>query len=68
MRLREKVTKYLRTLKYIGLPEDKETLIDRLTLNSRRLAFDILTTLALGNPNADHPMVRKWIDKYTIDY
>ena len=68
MRLLEKVTKYLRTLKYIGLPEDKETLIDRLTLNSRRLAFDILTTLALGNPNADHPMVRKWIDKYTIDY
>lgn len=68
MRLREKVTKYLRTLKYIGLPEDKETLIDMLTLSSRRVAFDILTTLAMGNPNADHPMVRKWIDKYTIDY
>lgn len=68
MRLREKVTKYLRTLKYIGLPEDKDELIDNLTLSSRCLAFDILTTLAMGNPNADHPMVRKWIDKYTIDY
>lgn len=68
MRLQEKVSKYLRTLKYIGLPEDKDKLIDNLTLNSRRLAFDALTTLAMGNPNADPPMVRKWIDKYTIDY
>lgn len=68
MRLQKKVSKYLRTLKYIGLPEDKDKLIDNLTLNSRRLAFDALTTLAMGNPNADHPMVRKWIDKYTIDY
>lgn len=68
MRFREKVSKYLRTLKYIGLPEDKDKLIDNLTYSSRRLAFDALTTLAMGNPNADHPMVRKWIDKYTIDY
>ena len=68
MRLQEKVSKYLRTLKYIGLPVDKETLIGTLTFCSRHQAFDILTTLAMGNPNADHPMVRKWIDKYTIDY
>lgn len=68
MRLQKKVIKYLRTLKYIGLPVDKETLIGTLTFCSRHQAFDILTTLAMGNPNADHPMVRKWIDKYTIDY
>lgn len=68
MRLREKISKYLRTLKYIGLPANKDVLIDKLMLSNRSLAFNILNTLAIGNPNADHPMVRKWINKYVMEY